>query len=160
MCAKPDKKHSSRIASNKKAYHDFFVEETYECGIVLSGTEVKSIRLNGLSLRESYAHIIDREVWLMGMHIKPYMQGSYNNVDPDRQRKLLLHTRQIRTLKARIKEDGCTLVPVAVYWSDANKVKIQLGVCRGKKQYDKRHDIAKKDAQRDVERHMKDRSRL
>lgn len=154
-----DKAQDRRIASNKKAYHEYFVEETLECGLVLTGTEVKSIRENGLSLRESFASIRSGEVWLNGVHIKPYSHGNINNVDPDRTRKLLLHRRQIRYLHAKLKEQGYTLVPTKLYFSKDNKVKVELGLCRGKKLYDKRADIAKKDAQRDIERQVKSRGR-
>jgi len=146
-----------RIASNKKAFHEFFVEDTYECGIALTGTEIKSIRENGLTLRESYATIRNNEVWIINMHIKPYSHGNMENVDPLRERKLLLHKRQIRTLVAKTKEQGYTLIPTKAYFSPENRVKIELGLAKGKKLYDKRHDIAKRDAQRDVEREMKAR---
>jgi len=152
--AKDDKR---RIASNKKAYHEFFIEDTYECGIALTGTEIKSIRENGLTLRESYATIRDGEVWVVGMHIKPYSHGNMENVDPRRDRKLLLHKRQIRTLGSKTQEQGYTLIPTKAYFSPENRVKIEIGLAKGKKLYDKRHDIAKRDAQRDVEREMKAR---
>ena len=149
---------STRIAGNKKAYHDYFIDETFEAGIVLTGTEVKSIRDYGLSLKESYAHVRDGEVWLLGVHIKPYTQGSYNNVDPDRPRKLLLHKKQIRYLDAKTSEQGQTLVPTKIYFSRDNLVKVEIGLARGKKNYDKRATIAKKDAQRDIERSLKARN--
>jgi len=149
---------SSRIAGNKKAYHDYFIDETFEAGIVLTGTEVKSIRENGLSLKESFAHIRGGEAWLMGVHIKPYNQGSYNNVDSDRPRKLLLNKRQIRYLDEKTTEKGQTIVPTAIYFNKSNLVKVQIGLARGKKNYDKRATIAKKDAQRDIERALKTRS--
>lgn len=149
---------SGRIAGNKKAYHDYFIDETFEAGIVLTGTEVKSIRDYGMSLKESYAHIRDGEAWLLGVHIKPYTQGSYNNVDPDRPRKLLLHKKQIRYLAEKTTEKGQTIVPTKIYFSRDNKVKVEIGLARGKKNYDKRASIAKKDAQRDIERALKSRS--
>lgn len=155
---KPSTSDNRRIASNKKAYHDYFVEETYECGVVLTGTEVKSIRENGLSLKESFATIRGGEVWLNGVHIKPYSHGNINNVEPDRSRKLLLHRKQIRYLQNRLKEQGFTLIPTKVYFSRDNRVKVELGLCRGKKQYDKRATIANKDAQRDIARALKQRS--
>ncbi|MCL2746759.1 MAG: SsrA-binding protein SmpB, partial [Coriobacteriia bacterium] len=120
--------------------------------------EVKSIRDYGLSLKESYAHVRDGEAWLLGVHIKPYTQGSYNNVDPDRPRKLLLHKKQIRYLDERTSEKGQTIVPTKIYFSRDNKVKVEIGLARGKKNYDKRATIAKKDAQRDIERALKTRS--
>ena len=147
----------AHIAGNKKAYHDYFIDETLEAGIALTGTEVKSIRDYGLSLKESYAHVRGGEVWLLGVHIKPYTQGSYNNVDPDRPRKLLLHRRQIRYLDAKTSEKGLTLVPTKAYFS-RGKVKVELGLARGKKNYDKRATIAAKDAQRDIERSLKARN--
>jgi len=153
-----NKSTSTRIAGNKKAYHDYFIDETFEAGVVLTGTEVKSIRENGLSLKESFAHVRAGEVWLMGVHIKPYNQGSYNNVDPDRPRKLLLHRKQIRYLDEKTSEKGQTIVPTKIYFSRGNLVKVQIGLARGKKNYDKRATIAKKDAQRDIERALKTRS--
>ena len=152
---KRKKSDDRRIASNKKAYHEFFIDDTYECGIVLTGTEVKSIRDNGLTLRECYATVRNDEVWVIGMHIKPYSHGNITNVDPVRDRKLLLHKKQIRILTTKIKEQGYTLVPTKAYFSRENRVKIELGLARGKKLYDKRHDIAKRDAQRDIARDMK-----
>ena len=157
MASGKSKDGERRIASNKKAFHEFFVEDTYECGIALTGTEIKSIRENGLTLRESYATIRNNEVWIINMHIKPYSHGNMENVDPLRERKLLLHKRQIRTLVAKTKEQGYTLIPTKAYFSPENRVKIELGLAKGKKLYDKRHDIAKRDAQRDVEREMKAR---
>jgi len=149
---------SGRIAGNKKAYHDYFIDETFEAGLVLTGTEVKSIRDYGLSLKESFAHVRDGEVWLMGVHIKPYAQGSYNNVDPDRPRKLLLQRRQIRYLDEKTSEKGQTIVPTKIYFSKNGLVKVEIGLARGKKNYDKRATIAEKDAQRDIERALKVRS--
>ena len=146
------------IAGNKKAYHDYFIDQAFEAGLVLTGTEVKSIRDYGLSLKESYAHIRDGEAWLLGVHIKPYTQGSYNNVDSDRPRKLLLHKKEIRYLEEKTKEKGQTIVPTKLYFSKHNKVKVEIGLARGKKNYDKRAALAKKDAQRDVERALKARS--
>lgn len=155
MATKKDTDDRRRIATNKKAYHLYHIEATYECGIVLTGTEIKSIRENGLSLRESYASIRDGEAWVIGMHIKPYSHGSTDAVPPTRDRKLLLHKKQLRTLTAKISEQGYTLVPTRAYFSRENRVKIELGLGKGKKLFDKRHDIAARDAQRDVEREMK-----
>ena len=149
---------SGSIARNKKAYHDYFIDETFEAGIVLTGTEVKSIRDYGLSLKESYAHVRAGELWLMGLHIKPYSQGSYNNVDPVRPRKLLLHKKEIRYLEEKTKEKGQTIVPTSIYFSKGNLVKVQVGLARGKKNYDKRASIKKRDEQRDVERALKARN--
>lgn len=147
------------IASNKKARHDYFIDETFETGIVLTGTEVKSLRQNRATLRESFATVRDGEVWLHHVHISPYSHGNRANVDPDRARKLLLHKKEIRYLIGKTKERGYTLVPLRMYFSAANKVKIELGLARGKKNYDKRDDIAKRDQQRDVERAARERQK-
>lgn len=147
------------IASNKKAYHDYFVDETFETGIELTGTEVKSLRENRASLRDSYATVRKGEVWLHGVHISPYSHGNRSNVDPDRARKLLLHKKEIRYLIGKTKERGFTLVPLKLYFSPSNMVKVELGLARGKKMYDKRDSIAKRDQQRDVERAMRERQK-
>jgi SsrA-binding protein len=147
------------IANNKKAYHDYFVDETFECGIALTGTEVKSLRANGVSLRESYASVKRGEVWLLGVHITPYAQGNRANVEPDRARKLLLHKKEIRYLIGKTKEKGSTLVPLKMYFAPSNLVKVELGLARGKKLYDKRADIAEKDQKRDVERALRERQK-
>ena len=157
--AKRDTSEPRRIASNKKAFHEYHIEETFECGIVLTGTEIKSIRENGLTLKESYATVKDGEVWVIGMHIKPYSHGSTNPMDPTRERKLLLHKRQIRSLSTKINEQGYTLVPTRAYFSDDNRAKVEIGLAKGKKLFDKRNDIARRDAQRDIEREMKIRYR-
>jgi SsrA-binding protein len=151
--------HERTIAKNKKAYHDYFVEETFETGIALTGTEVKSLRESGASLRESFATVRNGEVWLHGVHIAPYSHGNRMNVDPDRQRKLLLHKKEIRYLIGKTKERGLTLVPLSLYFSEGNKVKVELGLARGKKLHDKRDAIAARDQQRDVERALRDRQR-
>jgi SsrA-binding protein len=147
------------IANNKKAYHDYFVEETFECGIELSGTEVKSLRASGVSLRETYASIKRGEVWVHGMHIAPYSHGNRSNLDPVRPRKLLMHKKEIRHLIGKIKEKGFTLVPLKLYFSPNNLVKVELGLVRGKKLYDKRADIAAKDQKRDIERALRERQK-
>ena len=147
------------IANNKKAYHDYFVEETFECGIELAGTEVKSLRDNKASLRDTYASIKKGEVWLHGVHIAPYSHGNRSNLDPVRPRKLLLHKKEIRHLIGKTREKGFTLVPVRMYFSPNNLVKVELGLVRGKKLYDKRADIASKDQKRDVERALRERQK-
>ncbi len=147
------------IASNKKAYHDFFIEETFETGIELTGTEVKSLRENRASLRESFATIRDGEVWLHGVHIAPYSHGNRANVEPDRKRKLLLHKKEIRYLIGKTKERGFTLIPLKFYFSPSNKVKVELGLARGKKLYDKRDAVAERDQKRDVERALRNRQK-
>jgi SsrA-binding protein len=147
------------IAANKKAYHDYFVDETFEAGIALTGTEVKSLRQNKASLRDSYATVRKGEVWLNSVHISPYSHGNRANVDPMRARKLLLHKREIRYLIGKTKERGYTLVPLSLYLSESNIVKVELGLARGKKQYDKRATIAEKDQNRDVERALRERQK-
>jgi SsrA-binding protein len=147
------------IANNKKAYHDYFVDEVFECGIELTGTEVKSLRDSGASLRESYATIRRGEVWLLGVHVAPYSQGNRSNVDPDRARKLLLHKKEIRYLVGKTKERGNTLIPLKMYFAPNNMVKVELGLVHGKKLYDKRADIAAKDQTRDVERALRERQK-
>jgi len=147
------------IASNKKAYHDYFVDETFECGIELTGSEVKSLRDNRASLRESYATVRRGEVWLLGVPVAPYSHGNRSNADPDRPRKLLMHKREIRYLIGKTKEKGNTLIPLRMYFSPNNLVKVELGLVHGKKLYDKRADIAAKDQKRDVERALRERQK-
>jgi SsrA-binding protein len=139
------------IATNRKARHEYTVLETVEAGIVLKGTEVKSLRQGNVNLADGYAMIKNGEVWLHGMHVTPYERGSYTNVDPLRPRKLLLHKKEIRKLIGRTAEKGLTLIPLQLYFR-TSVAKILLGVCRGKKEYDKRHDIARRDAERDIRR--------
>ena len=145
------------IAQNKKAYHDFFVEEKYEAGIELFGTEVKSIRAGRVNIKESFCDIKDGEVFVLGMHISPYEQGNVFNKDPLRPKKLLLHKREILKLFGLVAQKGYTLVPLQVYLSNS-RVKIEIGLCRGKKLYDKREDMARNDAKRDMERAFKSRN--
>ena len=142
------------IANNKKAYHDYFVDETFECGIELAGTEVKSLRLGQCSIKESFCNIKNGEVFIYGMHVNPYEKGNIFNKDPLRIRKLLLHDYEIHKLEAQIKEKGYTLVPLQVYFK-GSLVKVEIGLARGKKLYDKRQDIAKKDQRREAERDFK-----
>ena len=145
------------IAPNKKAWHDYFIEETFECGIVLSGTEVKSLRVNGCSLKESYVRVKDGEAFIYGMHIAPYEKGNIFNKDPVRDRRLLMHKREIRKLHAAVQRDGYTLIPLSVYFKNA-RVKVEIGLCKGKKTYDKRSTLAQRDAEREMDRHMKARN--
>lgn len=145
------------IANNKKAYHDYFIEDTYEAGIALAGTEVKSLRTNGCSVKEAFIRIENGEVFLYQMHISPYEKGNIFNKDPLRTRKLLLHGYEINKLIGRQKEKGYTLVPLKVYFKDS-LVKVEIGLARGKKLYDKRVDIAKKDMKREAERDFKIRN--
>ena len=142
------------ISTNKKAYHDYFVEETIECGIVLAGTEVKSLRRGGVNLKDAYARIVNGEMFICGMHISPYEHGNIFNRDPLRDRKLLLHQKEIFKLLGYVKQKGLTLVPLEIYLS-GNRVKLLLGVARGKKNYDKRSDIADKEAAREIDRRLK-----
>ncbi|MDO4518635.1 MAG: SsrA-binding protein SmpB [Bacillota bacterium] len=136
------------VANNKKARHDYFIENAYEVGLVLTGTEIKSVRQGKVSIKESYAKINRGEVFIYGMNISPYEQGNRYNVDPLRTRKLLLHKKEIRRLTENTTRDGLTLVPLKVYIDNNGRAKMELAVCRGKKNYDKRHDIAKRDADR------------
>ncbi len=149
-----DKNSIKIIAQNKKAYHDYFVEEKYEAGVELFGTEVKSIRAGKVNVKESYCDIKDGEVFVVGMHISPYEQGNVFNKDPLRPKKLLLHKREILKLFGLVSQKGYTLVPLQVYLKNS-RVKIEIGLCRGKKLYDKRDDMARNDAKRDMERAFK-----
>lgn len=150
-------KGSRLIANNKKAYHDYFIEETYEAGIALHGTEVKSLRMGKCSIKESFVRIEDEEVYIYGMHISPYEKGNIFNRDPLRVKKLLLHKSEIRKMKGKIAEKGYTLVPLKVYFN-RSLVKVEIGLAKGKKLYDKRQDIAKKDQRREAERDFKVRN--
>ncbi len=142
------------IANNKKVYHDYFLDEKYETGIALAGTEVKSLRMGKCSIKESFIRIENEEVWIYGMHISPYEKGNIFNKDPLRPKKLLMHKSEIRKLIGKIKEKGYTIVPVEVYFS-GSLVKVEIALARGKKLYDKRADIAKKDQKREAARDLK-----
>jgi SsrA-binding protein len=146
------------VAQNKKARHDYFIEQTLEAGIVLSGTEVKSIRAGKVSLKDSYASINDGEVYIIGMHISPYEQGNIFNKDPLRDRKLLLHKYEINKLIGYTQQKGMALVPLRLYFKKG-KVKVELAVAKGKKLYDKREDISKRDAKREIDRRLKENMR-
>jgi len=148
-------KKQRNIATNKKARHEYFIEETYEAGIVLTGTEIKSIRLGKVNIKESFARIDDGELFLYGMHINPFEQGNRYNVDPIRPRKLLLHKQEIRKILGATTQKGLTIVPLNIYINTAGKAKVEIGVARGKKLYDKRDDMAKKDADRKMEQAVK-----
>ena len=145
------------VANNKKAYHDYFVDEKFEAGLVLHGTEVKSLRLGKCSIKESFIRIENGEVWVYGMHISPYEMGNIFNKDPLRPKKLLLNKYAINKLLGKIKEKGFTIVPLQAYFKDG-KAQIEMGLCRGKKLYDKRQDIAKKDQRREAEKDFKIRN--
>ena len=142
------------IANNKKAFHDYFIEDTYEAGIELHGTEVKSIRMGQCSIKEAFLRIINGEMYIMGMHINPYEKGNIFNKDPLRVRKLLLHKSEILKLEGKIAEKGYTLIPLKVYLKNS-RVKVEIALAKGKKLYDKRNDIAKKDQKREAEREFK-----
>ena len=145
------------IANNKKAYYDYFIEDKYEAGVALHGTEVKSIRMGKCSIKESYIKIENGEVYIYGMHISPYEKGNIFNKDPLRVKKLLLHKSEINKLTGKIKEKGFTIVPLQVYFKDG-KAKMEIGLCRGKKLYDKRQDIAKKSAEKEMAIRFKERN--
>ena len=145
------------VANNKKAYHDFFIDETYEAGLSLHGTEVKSLRMGKCSIKESFIRIENGEVFVYGMHISPYEKGNIFNKDPLRVKKLLMHKYEINKLAGKVAEKGYTLVPLQVYFKEG-KAKIEVGLARGKKLYDKREDIAKKDQRREMEKEFKVRN--
>lgn len=146
------------LAVNRRAYHDYFVDETFEAGIALTGTEIKSLRTGKANLREGYARVRNGEVWLLNVHIAPYEQGSIYNHEPTRDRKLLLHRRQISELSGKAQRTGMTLVPLRLYLKHG-RAKLELGLARGKKQYDKREAIAERDARRAVEQALHERNR-
>ncbi len=156
--AEKAKKGGKVIAQNKKAFHDYFVDERYEAGIALFGTEVKSLRAGAVNLKDSYCHIEGGEIFAVGMHISPYEQGNIFNRDPLREKKLLMHKREIMKLQGLVSRDGYTLVPLSLYFSGSH-VKVEIGLCRGKKLYDKRDADAKRQADRDIERYTKSRDR-
>ncbi len=141
------------ISKNSKAYHDYFIDSKMECGIELAGTEVKSIRDGKVNMKDSYASIKNGELFIHSLHISPYEKGNIFNKDPMRSRKLLVHKNEILKLVGMVKQKGIALVPLSLYW-DRNHVKVELGICRGKKLYDKRQDIAKKDAERRIAQHL------
>ena len=153
-----DKKNSAQIAQNKKAYHDYFVEETYEAGISLAGTEVKSIREGKVNLKDSYVSLKTGEAVIIGMHISPYEKGNIFNKDPLRERKLLLHRREISKLIGLSQQDGYTIIPLKMYFKNSY-VKLEIGVCKGKKDYDKRASIAEKESKRRIDRALKEHMR-
>jgi SsrA-binding protein len=139
------------IATNRKAYHDYLIEDTFEAGIVLQGSEMKSLRAGQVNLRDSYAAVREGELWLLNVHISPYQQASYQNHEPKRDRKLLMHRREINRLAGKLQEKGLTLIPLQIYLKDG-RAKIQLGLGRGKKVYDKRQPLRQRDDQRQMER--------
>lgn len=154
MAAKESRK---LIAQNKKAYHDYFVEESIEAGIELVGTEVKSLRQGRANLKDAWCSVVKGEMLLNGCHISPYEHGNIFNRDPMRVRRLLLHKREIMRLYGLVKQQGFSLIPLALYFKDS-RVKVQIGLCKGKKLYDKRADLASRDAKRDIQRALKERN--
>jgi SsrA-binding protein len=152
-----ERKSDRVVTTNRRAFHDYFIVETIEAGIVLTGTEIKSIREGRITISEAYARIEGGELWLIGSHISPYAFGSYTNPDPDRPRKLLVHRNQVRELRAMTEQKGMTLVPLRVTLKQG-RAKVEIGVARGKRQYDKRAATAEREAARDVERALRERS--
>ncbi len=146
------------VAQNRKAYHDYFIEEKYEAGIELFGTEVKSVRAGNVNLKDSFCSVKNGELLAYGMHISPYEKGNIFNRDPMRPKRLLMHRREIAKLQARIQQDGLTLIPLSLYLKDS-LVKVELGLARGKKLYDKRESEARRDADREIDRMMKERAK-
>lgn len=153
------KREQKLIAKNRKAFHEYEILETFEAGIALTGTEVRSLRENNCQLTDCFALVRDGEVWLHNVHISPFSQGNINNADPDRKRKLLLHKREIRKLQEATREKGMALVPLKMYFKENSLVKVELAVARGKKLYDKRASAAERDAKRDIDRALKARNR-
>ena len=148
-----------QIASNRKAYHDYFVEDKYEAGIELCGTEVKSIRMGYVNLKDAFCIVKDGQMMVHGMHVSPYEKGNIFNRNPLRARRLLMHKKEILRLYGKVKQDGYALVPLSIYFKGP-RIKLEVGLCKGKKLYDKRDAAAARDAKREMERHMKDRSRF
>ena len=153
-----EQKSIKSIAKNKKAGHDYFIDDSYEAGIELFGTEVKSIRAGQVNLKDSWCDIKNGEIFVNGMHISPYEKGNIFNRDPNRSRRLLMHRREISKLYGLVQQQGVALIPLEMYFS-GSRVKVKVGLCRGKKLYDKRDDMAKRDAGREIERAMKERNR-
>ena len=155
----PRKRERTLIARNRNARREYFVDETFEAGIVLAGTEVRSLRERACQFNDTYALIRKGECWIVGLHIAPYSNGTIWNREPDRRRKLLLHRRQIDYLDGKLRAKGTALVPLEIYFNEDGRVKVLLGLCRGKKLYDKRADMAERDAKREIDRALKERNR-
>ncbi len=153
-----EKKEFKTAATNRKARHEYYIEDSYEAGIELFGTEVKSIRAGTVNLKDSFCAVRDGELFVYHMHVSPYEKGNIFNRDPVRDRRLLMHRREIRKLNALVQRDGYTLIPLRVYFKNA-RVKLEIGLCRGKKNYDKRDAAAARDAKREIDRHIKERNR-
>ena len=154
-----ERREKKTIANNRRALHEYEILETYEAGIALTGTEVRSLRENNCQLTDCFALVRGGEVWLHNVHIAPYSNGSISNVDPDRKRKLLLHRREIRLLEQKVREKGLALVPISMYFNEDSRVKVELAIARGKKLHDKRQAMAERDAKRDIDRALKERNR-
>ena len=154
-----ERREKKTIAKNRRAFHEYEILETYEAGLVLTGTEVRSLRENNCQLTDCYALIRGGEAWLHGVHIAPYRNGGWDNVDHDRKRKLLLHRREIRLLEQKVREKGLALVPISMYFNEDSRVKVELAIARGKKLHDKRQAMAERDAKRDIDRALKERNR-
>ena len=154
----PHQKGIKSVAQDRKAWHDYFVEEKYECGLALFGTEVKSVRQGRVNLKDAWCSVKDGEIFVNGMHVSPYEQGNIFNRDPMRVRRLLMHKREINRLYGLTKQQGYALIPLSAYFKKG-RVKIQVGLCKGKKNYDKREDMARKAAARDIQRSLKERQR-
>lgn len=159
MAKKKDEAAGRQIARNKKAFHDYFIEETLEAGIELVGCEVRSLRENHCQLTDCFVLIRGGEAWLHNVHISPFSHGNRANVDSDRKRRLLLHKKQIRYLDAKVAQKGLTIVPLSMYFNEQGRVKVEIGIARGKKDYDKRAAMAERDSKREIERAMKERYR-
>ena len=157
ISAMPRQQGKKEIAANRKAFHDYFILERFEAGIVLTGTEVKSVRNGQINLKDSFCTVKDGELWARGIHISPYEKGNIFNKDPVRPRKLLMHKRAIAKLNARVMQDGNALIPLSFYFKDG-RVKVEIGLCKGKKIHDKRDSIAERESKREVERTMKERN--
>ena len=153
--AEQKKNGNKTITENRKAFHDYFVEESYEAGIELCGTEVKALRAGGVNLKDAWCSVVEGELYVNGMHISPYDKGNIFNRDPLRVRRLLMHKREIMRLLGIVKQDGYSLIPLSLYFK-GSRVKVQVGLCRGKKLYDKREDAAKRDMKREAQRSMKE----
>ena len=154
-----EKAKSKVVAQNRKARHDYFIIDTMECGIVLTGTEIKSVRAGNLNLKDSYASMERGELWLVGVHISPYEKGSYYNHEPERNRKLLLNKHELTRLHGKTREKGLTLIPLSVYLKDGRRAKVELALAKGKTSYDKRDSIAERDAKRDMARATRHKGR-
>ena len=148
---------TKQIATNRKAFHDYFIIESIEAGIELCGTEVKAIRSGGVNLKDAWCSIDDGEIFVKGMHISPYEKGNIFNRDPLRPKRLLMHKKEIMRLMGEVKQQGCALIPLSIYFNSQGRAKMQLGLCKGKKLYDKRQSAAERDAKRQIDRAMKER---